>query len=201
LGSSDRGTRDSNVLHRGRRFLSGNPARRGRLLCGANFRTVQTRRHLGGCRLGERALAHSNFGDRFINRRILIVFRICRVSADIAAGFIRWRFSCGGTQVAIRAAQVCAFVVQVSAFVVIVFARASTLVLKPVRFRSPLFVVGWTQPLPPGVAAPAMFLAITDAHALRRKIFRVAGGWPRIGDARGHRRVPLAREPPSPFIC
>lgn len=144
--------------------MSGNPALRGRLLRSANFRTAQPRRHFGGRRLVERALAHSNFGDRFIDRSVPIVFRICRNRADIAAVLVRWRFSCSGAQVAIGAAQV-------SALVAIGSACASALVLERVLFRSPLFVVGGTQPLPPGIAASALFLAVTDAHALRRKIF------------------------------
>lgn len=182
------------MLRRSRRLLSGNRILRGRLLPGANFRTAQPRRHFSDRRFVQCALAHGDFGDGFIDRSVPIVFQSCRGRVDVGALFVRWRYSCSGAQVAIGAAQM-------SAFVAIGAACASVLIAERVLFRSPLFVVGGTEPLPPRITAPALFFAVTDARALRRKAFRVTGAGPRIGSARGHRGVSLAREALSPFIC
>jgi hypothetical protein len=97
------------MLRRSSRLLSGNPALPGQLLrerwlCGANFRTAQPRRHFGGRRLVKRALAHGNFGNRFVDRSVPNVFRICRGRADNAALFVRRRVLRSGAQVAIGAA-------------------------------------------------------------------------------------------------
>ena len=145
--------------------------RRSLLLCSQNFRAAEARRHFGGRSLLERALPHCDLGDRFVDRRIPV----------FPVGAWRRR-SCGRAKVAIGPAQ------------------AGVFVAERILFRWPRFVVRAARPLPTGVTTLAMLFAITESHALRWQIFRIAGARPRAGITSWHGLVWFSGESLAPLI-
>ena len=116
---------------------------------------AQSRGYFGGRCLVERALAHCDFGNCFVDCSIPRVVSACCRRDAFAPPSAAWRSrrSRCGAKVAIGPA------------------HANALVLRCILFRWPLFVVRAALSLRPGITALTMFLSTAGTHASRRKTF------------------------------